>query len=82
MLEYVFGVIFIVFFVLFCYGFSFWLNEIGLIESKILFKGMVVKVMEMLIFNNFFLLVLIIVFYGMGYIVWMMWVFMVEVMMV
>ena len=66
--EYVSGVIFIVFLASSRYGLSPWLNEIGLIESKTLFKGTAAKAMENPTFENFFLPVMTIALYGMGYI--------------
>ncbi|MDQ2088501.1 ABC transporter permease [Marimonas arenosa] len=66
--EYVSGVIFIALLASTRYGLSPMLAEWGLIEGKTLFKGTATAAMENADFNNFFLPVLTISLYGMGYI--------------
>lgn len=66
--EYVSGVIFISFLASSKYGLSPLLAEWGLIEGKTLFKGSAAKAMTDPTFANFFLPVLTIALYGMGYI--------------
>ena len=66
--EYVSGVIFIVFLASSRYGVSPWLAEMGLIEGKTLFKGTAAKAMDTPTVANFFLPVLTIALYGMGYV--------------
>jgi peptide/nickel transport system permease protein len=66
--EYVSGVIFISFLASSRYGLSPWLAEMGLIEGKTLFKGTAAKAMDDPNFANFFLPVLTIALYAMGYI--------------
>ena len=66
--EYVSGVIFIAFLASSKYGLSPLLAEWGVIEGKTLFKGTATSAMKSANFNNFFLPVLTISLYGMGYI--------------
>jgi len=66
--EYVSGVVFIAFLASSKYGLSPMLAEWGLIEGKTLFKGTATRAMDNASFNNFFLPVLTIALYGMGYI--------------
>ena len=66
--EYVSGVIFIAVLASSKFGISPWLNEIGLLESKTLFLGSATSAMDSANFWNFFLPVLTISLYGMGYI--------------
>ncbi|MGJ5619002.1 ABC transporter permease [Sulfitobacter sp. MF3-043] len=66
--EYVSGVIFIAVLASSKFGISPWLNEIGLLESKTLFLGSATSAMDDANFWNFFLPVLTISLYGMGYI--------------
>ncbi|MDU8929781.1 ABC transporter permease [Alisedimentitalea sp. MJ-SS2] len=66
--EYVSGVIFIALLASSKYGLSPMLAEAGLIEGKTLFKGTATSAMKSANFNNFFLPVLTISLYGMGYI--------------
>ena len=66
--EYVSGVIFIALLASSRYGLSPMLAEAGLIDGKTLFKGTATSAMEAANFNNFFLPVLTISLYGMGYI--------------
>lgn len=66
--EYVSGVIFIALLASSRYGLSPMLAEAGLIEGKTLFKGTATSAMENANFKNFFLPVLTIALYGMGYI--------------
>ncbi|MDQ7070882.1 MAG: ABC transporter permease [Rhodobacterales bacterium] len=66
--EYVSGVIFIALLASSKFGISPLLNEWGLIESKTLFKGTATKAMTDANFKNFFLPVLTITLFGMGYI--------------
>lgn len=66
--EYVSGVIFIALLASSRFGLSPLLNEWGLIEGKTLFKGTATAAMESANFENFFLPVLTIALYGMGYI--------------
>ncbi|WGW02795.1 ABC transporter permease [Tropicibacter oceani] len=66
--EYVSGVIFIALLASSKYGLSPLLVEWGWIESKTLFKGSAASAMDNATFENFFLPVLTIALYGMGYI--------------
>ncbi len=66
--EYVSGVIFIALLASSRFGVSPMLAEAGLIEGKTLFKGTATSAMESANFQNFFLPVLTISLYGMGYI--------------
>ena len=66
--EYVSGVIFIALLASSKYGLSPLFAEWGLIEGRTIFKGTAVQAMEDADFNNFFLPVLTIALYGMGYI--------------
>ncbi|AXI42306.1 ABC transporter permease [Sulfitobacter sp. SK011] len=66
--EYVSGVIFIAVLASSKFGISPWLSEIGLLESKTLFLGSATSAMDSANFWNFFLPVLTISLYGMGYI--------------
>lgn len=66
--EYVSGVIFIALLASSKFGLSPILYEWGWIESKTLFKGTATSAMKEATFNNFFLPVLTIALYGMGYI--------------
>ena len=66
--EYVSGVIFIALLASSKYGLSPLFAEWGLIEGKTIFKGTATQAMEAADFNNFFLPVLTIALYGMGYI--------------
>ncbi len=66
--EYVSGVIFIALLASSKFGISPWLNEIGVIDSKTLFLGSATSAMDNANFWNFFLPVLTISLYGMGYI--------------
>jgi len=66
--EYVSGVIFIALLASSKNGLSPLLYDWGLIEGKSLFKGTATSAMENANFNNFFLPVLTIALYGMGYI--------------
>ena len=66
--EYVSGVIFIALLASSRYGISPMLAEAGLIDGKTLFKGTATSAMESANFKNFFLPVLTISLYGMGYI--------------
>jgi peptide/nickel transport system permease protein len=66
--EYVSGVIFIALLASSRFGLSPILADAGLIEGKTLFKGTATSAMESANFENFFLPVLTIALYGMGYI--------------
>ncbi|PIE12361.1 MAG: peptide ABC transporter permease [Rhodobacterales bacterium] len=66
--EYVSGVIFIALLASSRFGLSPMLAEAGLIEGRTLFKGTATSAMDGANFNNFFLPVLTISLYGMGYI--------------
>lgn len=66
--EYVSGVIFIALLASSRFGLSPILSDAGLIEGKTLFKGTATSAMESANFENFFLPVLTIALYGMGYI--------------
>jgi peptide/nickel transport system permease protein len=66
--EYVSGVIFIAVLASSRFGLSPWLAEMGWIDSKTLFLGSATSAMENATFWNFFLPVLTISLYGMGYI--------------
>lgn len=66
--EYVSGVIFIALLASSRFGLSPMLADAGLIEGKTLFKGTATSAMEAATFANFFLPVLTIALYGMGYI--------------
>lgn len=66
--EYVSGVIFIALLASSKFGLSPLLHEWGLIEGKTLFKGTATKAMTDATFKNFFLPVLTITLFGMGYI--------------
>jgi len=66
--EYVSGVIFIALLASSRFGLSPILSDAGLIEGKTLFKGTATSAMELANFENFFLPVLTIALYGMGYI--------------
>ncbi len=66
--EYVSGVIFIALLASSQFGISPWLNEMGIIESNTLFLGSATSAMDDANFWNFFLPVLTISLYGMGYI--------------
>ncbi len=66
--EYVSGVIFIAVLASSKYGISPWLAEMGWIDGKTLFLGSATKAMDDATFWNFFLPVLTISLYGMGYI--------------
>lgn len=66
--EYVSGVIFITFLASSKFGISPILVEWGWIDSRTLFKGSATSAMDNATFNNFFLPVLTISLYGMGYI--------------
>ncbi|MGJ8618144.1 MAG: ABC transporter permease, partial [Sulfitobacter sp.] len=66
--EYVSGVIFIAVLASSKFGLSPWLNDMGIIESKTLFLGSATSAMADANFWNFFLPVLTISLYGMGYI--------------
>ena len=66
--EYVSGVIFIALLASSRFGLSPILSDAGLIEGKTLFKGTATSAMESANFDNFFLPVLTIALYGMGYI--------------
>ncbi|MCW1954713.1 MAG: ABC transporter permease [Roseobacter sp.] len=66
--EYVSGVIFIALLASSRFGLSPMLADAGLIEGKTLFKGTATSAMESATFENFFLPVLTIALYGMGYI--------------
>ncbi|UYV39402.1 ABC transporter permease [Rhodobacteraceae bacterium D3-12] len=66
--EYVSGVIFIALLASSKYGLSPLFAEWGLIEGRTIFRGTATQAMENANFNNFFLPVLTIALYGMGYI--------------
>jgi peptide/nickel transport system permease protein len=66
--EYVSGVIFIALLASSKFGISPWLRELGILDGKTLFLGSATKAMEDANFWNFFLPVLTISLYGMGYI--------------
>ncbi|WP_322865771.1 ABC transporter permease [Aquicoccus sp. G2-2] len=66
--EYVSGVIFIALLASSRYGLSPLLHDWGLIEGKTLFKGTATSAAESATFENFFLPVLTVALYGMGYI--------------
>lgn len=66
--EYVSGVIFIALLASSKYGLSPILNDWGIIETRTLFKGTATSAMESANFRNFFLPVLTIALFGMGYI--------------
>ncbi len=66
--EYVSGVIFIALLASSKYGLSPLFVEWGLIEGKTIFRGTATQAMENANFNNFFLPVLTVTLYGMGYI--------------
>jgi peptide/nickel transport system permease protein len=66
--EYVSGVIFIALLASSKYGLSPLFAEWGIIEGKTIFRGTATQAMESANFNNFFLPVLTIALYGMGYI--------------
>ncbi len=66
--EYVSGVIFIALLASTRYGLGPWLNEMGLIEGKALFKGTAKTAMDKATLENFTLPVLTVALYGMGYI--------------
>ena len=66
--EYVSGVIFIALLASSKFGISPLLNEWGWIETKTLFKGTATSAMKEITFVNFFLPVITIALYGMGYI--------------
>ncbi|TCL09256.1 peptide/nickel transport system permease protein [Shimia isoporae] len=66
--EYVSGVIFIALLASTRNGLGPWLNEMGLIEGKALFKGTAKSAMDGITFQNFTLPVITIALYGMGYI--------------
>ncbi len=66
--EYVSGVIFIALLASSKYGISPWLVEMGWIDGKTLFLGSATKALDDATFWNFFLPVLTISLYGMGYI--------------
>jgi peptide/nickel transport system permease protein len=66
--EYVSGVIFIALLASSRYGISPWLSEMGMLDRNTLFLGSATSAMESANFWNFFLPVLTISLYGMGYI--------------
>jgi peptide/nickel transport system permease protein len=66
--EYVSGVIFIALFAASASPLNQWLASMDWIEGRTLFKGTATSAMENANFNNFFLPVLTISLYGMGYI--------------
>ncbi|MDO6480334.1 ABC transporter permease [Shimia thalassica] len=66
--EYVSGVIFIAMLASTRHGLGPWLNEMGIIEGKSLFKGSAKTAMDSANLQNFTLPVLTVALYGMGYI--------------